>query len=86
MYRDNATTALCPQDANSFAVLFNLTLTPAQKARVSAGLTANWNAIGPVAPELPDTISPFIAGFEVREWVVVCLMCCSHNYKWFLGL
>ncbi|KAF9477417.1 Six-hairpin glycosidase [Pholiota conissans] len=66
MYRDNATTTLCPQDANSFAVLFNLTLSQSQKTRVSEGLTVFWNDIGPVAPELPDTISPFIAGFEIQ--------------------
>jgi hypothetical protein len=65
MYRDNITTTLCPQDANSFAVLFNLTNTPAQAASISAGLEKNWNDLGPVAPELPDTISPFISGFEV---------------------
>jgi glycogen debranching enzyme len=66
MYRDNVTTTLCPQDANSFAVLFNITTSPAQAASVSAGLEKNWNDLGPVAPELPDTISPFISGFEVR--------------------
>ncbi|KAJ7197058.1 Six-hairpin glycosidase [Mycena rebaudengoi] len=66
MYRDNITTTLCPQDANSFAVLFNLTNTPAQAASISAGLEKNWNDLGPVAPELPDTISPFISGFELQ--------------------
>lgn len=65
MYRDNDTTTLCPQDANSFAVLFNLT-TSDQASSISAGLTKNWNDLGPIAPELPDTISPFISGFEVR--------------------
>ena len=65
MYRDNDTTTLCPQDANSMAVLYNLTETPEQAASVSAGLTKNWNDLGPVAPELPDTISPFISGLEV---------------------
>lgn len=66
MYRDNATTTLCPEDANSFAVVFNLTQSETQKAQISDGLVGNWNDIGPVVPELPDTISPFIAGFEVR--------------------
>ncbi|EJD39434.1 glycoside hydrolase family 78 protein [Auricularia subglabra TFB-10046 SS5] len=66
MYRDNASTTLCPQDANSFAVLFNLTTSLAKAQRVSAGLTRNWNELGPVAPELPDTISPFISGFELQ--------------------
>jgi len=66
MYRDNQTTTLCPQDANAFAVLFNLTTSQAQKQLVSDGLTKNWNSLGPVAPELPDTISPFISGFEIQ--------------------
>jgi hypothetical protein len=57
---------LHPQDANSFAVVFNLTDSPDKNKRVSEGLQKNWNALGPVAPELPDTISPFISGFEVR--------------------
>ena len=64
MYRDNDTTTLCPQDANSFAVLFNLT-NATQANSISRGLQKNWNNLGPVAPELPDTISPFISGFEV---------------------
>ncbi|KAH9476748.1 hypothetical protein JR316_0010663 [Psilocybe cubensis] len=66
MYRDNQTTTLCPQDANSFAILFNLTEREEQKRMVSDGLVRNWNGIGPVAPELPDTISPFISGFEIQ--------------------
>ncbi|KAF5329398.1 hypothetical protein D9619_009233 [Psilocybe cf. subviscida] len=66
MYRDNQTTTLCPQDANAFAVLFNLTTSQEQKQLVSDGLTKNWNSLGPVAPELPDTISPFISGFEIQ--------------------
>ncbi|KAJ7466205.1 Six-hairpin glycosidase [Mycena galericulata] len=70
MYRDNVTTTLCPQDGNSFAVLFNLTTSPAQAASVSAGLEKNWNNLGPVAPELPDTISPFISGFELQAHFV----------------
>ncbi|KAJ7061482.1 Six-hairpin glycosidase [Mycena amicta] len=70
MYRDNITTTLTPQDANSFAILFNLTQTPQQAASISAGLEKNWNALGPVAPELPDTISPFISGFELQAHFV----------------
>lgn len=64
LYRDNQTTTLCPQDANSFAVLYNLTTSLTQASRISEGLEKNWNDLGPVAPELPDTISPFIGGFE----------------------
>ncbi|KAJ6532653.1 Six-hairpin glycosidase [Mycena capillaripes] len=70
MYRDNVTTTLTPQDANSFAVLFNITTSPEQAALVSAGLEQNWNDLGPVAPELPDTISPFISGFELQAHFV----------------
>ena len=73
MYRDNSTTTLCPQDANSFAVLFNLTQNvlsaeggQGQAGLVSEGLEKNWNELGAVAPELPDTISPFIGGFEIQ--------------------
>ncbi|KAI0776672.1 Six-hairpin glycosidase [Trametes elegans] len=66
LYRDNATTTLCPQDANSMAVLFNLTTSSEQANSVSEGLTKNWNELGPVAPELPDTISPFISGLELQ--------------------
>ncbi|KAK7455854.1 hypothetical protein VKT23_010891 [Stygiomarasmius scandens] len=66
MYRDNSSTTLTPQDANSLAVLFNVTNTMEQKKRVSDGLMANWNDLGPLPPELPDTISPFISGFELQ--------------------
>ncbi|KAI5119351.1 hypothetical protein M0805_004028 [Coniferiporia weirii] len=70
MYRDNDTTTLCPQDANSFAVLFNLTLNESQSNSISEGLEKNWNDLGAVAPELPDTISPFIGGFELQTHFV----------------
>ncbi|KAJ3575186.1 hypothetical protein NP233_g1257 [Leucocoprinus birnbaumii] len=66
LYKDNLTTTLHPQDANSFAVLFNLTDSEDKKPRISEGLQNNWNALGPVPPELPDTISPFISGFELQ--------------------
>ncbi|KAJ7626201.1 Six-hairpin glycosidase [Roridomyces roridus] len=70
MYRDNTSTTLTPQDANSFAVLFNLTESAEQAMSVSEGLEKNWNEFGPVAPELPDTISPFISGFELQAHFV----------------
>ncbi|OBZ74807.1 hypothetical protein A0H81_05206 [Grifola frondosa] len=66
MYRDNETTTLCPQDANSMAILFNLTTSPEQASSVSQGLMRNWNDIGPIAPELPDTIAPYISGLELQ--------------------
>lgn len=46
-------------------ILFNLTDSAERASSVSAGLTKNWNALGAVAPELPDTISPFIGSLEV---------------------
>lgn len=67
MYTDNATTTLTPQDANSLAVLFNLTMSTEQATSVSEGLTKNWNEFGALAPEVPDTIAPFIGGFEVSS-------------------
>ncbi|KAH9943643.1 Six-hairpin glycosidase [Amylocystis lapponica] len=66
LYRDNETTTLCPQDANSLAILFNLTTSATQASAISEGLTQNWNEFGAVSPELPDTISPFISGFELQ--------------------
>lgn len=74
LYRDNQTTTLCPQDANSMAVIFNLTMSANQSNAVSAGLQKNWNDLGPVAPELPDTITPFISGFEVNSQGCVLLV------------
>ncbi|KIP05689.1 glycoside hydrolase family 78 protein [Phlebiopsis gigantea 11061_1 CR5-6] len=66
MYRDNDTTTLCPQDANSMAILYNLTTSAEQASSVSKGLTENWNDLGAIAPELPDTISPFIGSLELQ--------------------
>ncbi|KAI0865312.1 Six-hairpin glycosidase-like protein [Xylaria cubensis] len=66
-FRDNATdTTLYPQDANSLAVLFNLTSVE-QDQSISARLVENWNAIGAVSPELPGQISPFISSFEIQS-------------------
>ncbi|KAI8278514.1 hypothetical protein K4K60_006242 [Colletotrichum sp. SAR11_57] len=68
LYRDNETEAgalLHPQDGNALALLYNLTTSPSHAAAISAALTRNWNPIGPVTPELPDTISPFISSIEV---------------------
>ncbi|KAI0452401.1 Six-hairpin glycosidase-like protein [Xylaria acuta] len=66
-FRDNATdTTLYPQDANSLAVLFNLT-SAKQDQSISSRLVENWNAIGAVSPELPGQISPFISSFEVQS-------------------
>lgn len=65
LFRDNQTTALHPQDGNSLALAYNLTLNTTQASSMSANLLANWNTIGPVTPELPDTISPFVSGLEL---------------------
>ncbi|CCM05942.1 uncharacterized protein FIBRA_08181 [Fibroporia radiculosa] len=70
MYRDNTTSTLCPQDANSLAVLFNLTMSAEQASSVSAGLTRYWNAYGAVSPELPDNIAPFIGAMELQAHFV----------------
>ncbi|KAI1427104.1 Six-hairpin glycosidase-like protein [Xylaria sp. FL1777] len=66
-FRDNATdTTLHPQDANSLAILFNVT-TAKQDQSISSRLTENWNDIGAVSPELPGQISPFISSFEIQS-------------------
>ena len=68
LYRDNDETTLHPQDGNAFSVLFNLTQNSSQIQSISEGLTQFWTDIGPLSPELSDTITPFISGFEVRFW------------------
>jgi hypothetical protein len=66
MFRDNdAPDSIHPQDGNSLAVLFNLTTSPTQNSAISQGLTQYWTPIGPLSPELADTIIPFVGGFEV---------------------
>ncbi|KAI5926938.1 Six-hairpin glycosidase-like protein [Camillea tinctor] len=65
LYKDNSSSTLYPQDGNSLALLYNLTTTANQAVTVSKGLEENWNSIGPVSPELPDNISPFISGVEL---------------------
>ncbi|KAF1960781.1 Six-hairpin glycosidase [Byssothecium circinans] len=66
LYRDNqSTTTLFPQDGNALALLYNLTTSPAQAEALSNSLTRFWTPLGPVTPELPDTISPFISSIEV---------------------
>ncbi|KAI0312129.1 Six-hairpin glycosidase [Amylostereum chailletii] len=66
MYRDNETSTLVPQDGNSLAVLFNLTTSQAQKESISEGLTKNWVELGAVGPEMPDTVAPYVSGFEIQ--------------------
>ncbi|CRK26300.1 hypothetical protein BN1708_014467, partial [Verticillium longisporum] len=68
LYRDNETdrgALLFPQDGNALAVYYNLTLSSSQQAAISNALSKRWNAIGPLTPELPDTISSFISSIEV---------------------
>ncbi|KAF7333480.1 Glycoside hydrolase family 78 protein [Mycena venus] len=67
MFRDNdSPDSIHPQDGNSLAILFNLTTSAAQNQAISKGLTQFWTPIGPLSPELNDTIIPFVGGFEVQ--------------------
>ncbi|KAG6857688.1 hypothetical protein H0H87_004104 [Tephrocybe sp. NHM501043] len=66
MFRDNPSSALHPQDGNALAVLFNITNKQSQSTAISEGLTNFWTDIGPLSPELNDTIIPFVGGFEVQ--------------------
>lgn len=69
LFRDNeTTTTLYPQDGNAWAVLANLTLSPAQNTAITTALRARWGPYGAPAPEagsVPDTISPFVGYFEL---------------------
>ncbi|KAJ6632183.1 glycoside hydrolase family 78 protein [Mycena sp. CBHHK59/15] len=67
LFRDNdSPSSIHPQDGNALAVLFNLTTSAAQNQAISKGLTQFWTPIGPLSPELNDTIIPFVGGFEVQ--------------------
>ncbi|KAJ7226756.1 glycoside hydrolase family 78 protein [Mycena pura] len=67
LFRDNDNPgSIHPQDGNSLAVLFGLTTSDAQNKAISKGLTQFWTPIGPLSPELNDTIIPFIGGFELQ--------------------
>ncbi|KAJ7055763.1 glycoside hydrolase family 78 protein [Mycena amicta] len=67
LFRDNDNpTSIHPQDGNALAVLFNLTTSDAQNKAISKGLTQFWTPIGPLSPELNDTIIPFVGGFELQ--------------------
>ncbi|KAK0212653.1 glycoside hydrolase family 78 protein [Desarmillaria ectypa] len=70
MFRDNENTSLHPQDGNSLAVLYNVTENTSQNVAISEGLTSFWTPIGPLSPELNDTIIPFVGGFEVQAHFV----------------
>ncbi|KAL1593415.1 hypothetical protein SLS59_009295 [Nothophoma quercina] len=65
LYRDNSTTSLHPQDGNALALLYNLPSTSPHASNLSNALTRFWGPIGPLPPELPDTISPFTSSIEV---------------------
>lgn len=65
-FKDSATlTILHPQDANSMSLLFGVPTSTNQSESISAHLLANWSPIGPISPELPSNISPFITSFEL---------------------
>ena len=51
------------------AILFNITESQDQGDSITKGLTKNWNELGAVAPELPDTIAPFVGSLEVCECI-----------------
>lgn len=71
LYRDNQTVVdFYPQDGNAWAIVSNLTKTPAQKTAISAALAARWTPYGPPAVEAKDAVSPFISGFELHTHIL----------------
>jgi Bacterial alpha-L-rhamnosidase 6 hairpin glycosidase domain len=70
MNNDVAST-LYPQDANSLSLMWGIQTRDSSQTALSkvhsieACLEDNWTPIGPVPPELPDNISPFITSFEL---------------------
>ena len=74
-FRDNTTSLgsmLHPQDANGLSLLYlTSALTANQTTSIASALEDEWTPIGPVAPELPDNISPFISSFELQGRLAV---------------
>lgn len=61
---------LHPQDANSLALAYGIVSPNSTEAsRVSDYLASNWTPIGPVTPELPENISPFISSVELQAHI-----------------
>lgn len=89
-FKDNATsTTLHPQDANSLALLYRVT-NSTRASQISTHLTKNWTPIGATAPELPETISPFISSFEVQGHFAIretarALDLIRRSWGWYLN-
>jgi hypothetical protein len=48
------------------SLLFGVPTSTNQSESISTRLLANWSPIGPICPELPSNISPFISSFEIQ--------------------
>lgn len=58
---------LYPQDANSFALAYDIVKPGSEEAdRITDYLATNWTPIGPSSPELPENVSPFITSVELE--------------------
>ena len=69
LYRDNDTlplTDLHPQDGNAWAIISNLSSSPARAVNISIALQERWGPYGAPAPEAGETVSPFVSGFELQ--------------------
>lgn len=91
-FKDNATaTSLHPQDANSLSILFGVVnATSSRASSISANLVKNWSPIGPVSPELPGNISPFITSFEIQAHLAIgqtqrALDLIRSSWGWYLN-
>ncbi|BCS19863.1 uncharacterized protein APUU_20295S [Aspergillus puulaauensis] len=67
-FKDDAgPSTLYPQDANSMAIAYNVVSPTSNASRcISEYLHTNWNELGPVSPELPHNIVPFISSIELQ--------------------
>jgi hypothetical protein len=68
LYKDNTTAAgaqVYPQDGNSFAIRYNLTLSPIQNLHIADSLSSRWISIGAPSAELRGYISPFATSHEL---------------------
>jgi hypothetical protein len=78
-----------PEDGNSLALLFDVA-DSSKVQSISQQLTSNWNAIGAVAPELPNNIVGYVQSFEIKGHLVArqasrALDLIRRSWGWYLN-
>ena len=67
LFKGNESSAVYPQDGNSYTPISALASNATQVSTISAALAVLWEPHGAPTPEAGATISPFVSGFEARS-------------------